>query len=62
MNKVPKDARVAFEATRVAYPVWRVLKGLRYGDITVAHAKELARIVIDLQARRHGLFDSRNYL
>src|SRR2546422_9860117 len=44
-SKVPKDARIAFEATSMAYPVSRRLTALGYSDITVAHAKELAWIV-----------------
>lgn len=45
LNKVPKDARVACEATSEAYPFTRKLRELGYSDITVAHAKELAWIV-----------------
>jgi transposase len=44
-GRVPRNARVAFEATGMAYPVFRTLKGLGYDDITVAHPKELAWIV-----------------
>ena len=44
-SKVPKDARIAFEATTMAHPVSRRLKALGYNDITVAHSKELAWIV-----------------
>ncbi|MDG6921195.1 MAG: IS110 family transposase [Nitrososphaerota archaeon] len=44
-SKVPKDARIAFEATTMAYPVSRRLTALGYSDITVAHSKELAWIV-----------------
>ena len=44
-SKVPKDARIAFEATSMAYPVSRRLTALGYSDITVAHSKELAWIV-----------------
>jgi transposase len=44
-SKVPKDARIAFEATTMAYPVTRMLNALGYKDITVAHPKELAWIV-----------------
>ena len=36
-SKVPKDARVAFEASGMAYPFHRALRRLGYGDITVAH-------------------------
>jgi len=42
-NRVPKDARVAFEATGMAYPVSRALKQFGY-DVTVAHPKELVWI------------------
>ena len=41
-SRVPKDARVAFEATGMAYPFSRRLKALGYNDITVAHPKDLA--------------------
>jgi transposase len=44
-GKVPKDARIAFEATLMAYPFARTLRDLGYTDITVAHPKELAWIV-----------------
>src|SRR2546427_5642292 len=44
-SKVPKDARIAFEATNMACPVARRLRALGYNDITVAHSKELAWIV-----------------
>lgn len=44
-SKVPKDARIACEATSEAYPFTRKLRELGYSDITVAHPKELAWIV-----------------
>jgi len=44
-SKVPKDARIAFEATGMAYPFSRRLREMGYSDITVAHPKELAWIV-----------------
>ena len=44
-DKVPKDARVAFEATCMAYPFSRALKESGYEDVTVAHPAELAWIV-----------------
>lgn len=44
-SKVPKDARIAFEATSMAYPFSRRLREMGYCDITVAHPKELAWIV-----------------
>jgi transposase len=44
-NKVPRDARLAFEATSTAYPFFRMLKGRGYNDVTVAHPTELAWIV-----------------
>jgi transposase len=44
-DKVPRDARLAFEATSSAYPFSRILKGLGYHDTTVAHPTELAWIV-----------------
>src|SRR5437899_1463151 len=44
-SRVPKDARIAFEATNMAYPVARRLNALGYHDVTVAHPQELAWIV-----------------
>jgi transposase len=44
-DRVPKEARVAFESTIMAYPIMRALKGYGYTDVTVAHPKELAWIV-----------------
>jgi transposase len=44
-ENVPRDARIAFEATMMAYPFSRSLKSLGYSDITVAHPTELAWIV-----------------
>jgi transposase len=44
-GKVSKDARIAFEATLMAYPFARTLRDLGYADITVAHPTELAWIV-----------------
>ena len=44
-NRVPRDARLAFEATSMAYPFFRMLKGRGYNDVTVAHPTELAWIV-----------------
>jgi transposase len=44
-NRVPREARVAFESTIMAYPIMRALRGHGYGDITVAHPKTLAWIV-----------------
>ncbi|MEO9294909.1 MAG: transposase [Nitrososphaera sp.] len=43
-DRVPKDAKVAFEATGMAYPVHRALASYGY-DVTVVHPKELAWIV-----------------
>ncbi|MDG7037486.1 MAG: IS110 family transposase [Nitrososphaerota archaeon] len=40
-ERVPKNARIGFEATGMAYPVYRRLRELGYEDITVAHPKEL---------------------
>lgn len=42
--RVPKDAKVAFEATGMAYPVHRALTSYGY-DVTVVHPKELVWIV-----------------
>ena len=44
-NRVPKEARVAFESTIMAYPIMRALRSHGYTDVTVAHPKELAWIV-----------------
>jgi transposase len=44
-NRVPKEARIAFESTIMAYPISRALRMHGYSDITVAHPKELAWIV-----------------
>jgi transposase len=44
-RKVPANARIAFEATSMAYPFSRMLRTLGYSDITAAHATELAWIV-----------------
>lgn len=44
-ERVSPNARVAFEATGMAYPVFRALKRLGFEDITVAHPKDLAWIV-----------------
>jgi len=44
-SRVPKDARIAFESTIMAYPIARAFKMHGYNDITVAHPKELAWIV-----------------
>lgn len=43
-GRVPKYAKVAFEATGMAYPVYRVFRDFGY-DVTVVHPKELAWIV-----------------
>ena len=44
-RRVPKEARIAFESTIMAYAISRALRGHGYSDITVAHPKELAWIV-----------------
>jgi len=44
-SRGPKDARVAFESTIMAYPICRALRTRGYGDVTVAHPKTLAWIV-----------------
>ncbi|MCL5068201.1 MAG: IS110 family transposase, partial [Thaumarchaeota archaeon] len=44
-QRVPTNARVAFEATGMAYPVLRALKRLGYEDVTVAHPKDLVWII-----------------
>ena len=40
-SRVPQEARIAFEATTMAYPFSRKLVELGYADITVAHPKDL---------------------
>jgi len=44
-SRVPKNARVAFESTIMAYPISRALRTHGYNDVTVAHPKTLAWIV-----------------
>ena len=44
-RRVPRNARIAFEATSMAYPFSRRLREMGYQDITAAHATELAWIV-----------------
>lgn len=44
-SKVPRDARIACEATSQAYPFTRRLREMGYSDITVAHPTQLAWIV-----------------
>ncbi len=44
-SKIPKDARIGYEACTMAYPVDRKLRAMGYSNITVAHPKELALIV-----------------
>jgi transposase len=44
-SRVSRDARIAYEATLMAYPFSRTLKDRGYTDITVAHPAELAWIV-----------------
>lgn len=44
-EKIPKDVRIAFEASGSAYVVDRNLRKLGYSDITVAHPKELSWII-----------------
>jgi len=44
-SRVPKNARVAFESTIMAYPISRALRMHGYSDVTVAHPKTLAWIV-----------------
>ncbi len=36
-KKIPVNARIAFEASGLAYPVLKKLQNLGYVDITVAH-------------------------
>ena len=44
-TRIPKETRVAFEASGSAYVVNNTLRKLGYSDITVAHPKELSWIV-----------------
>lgn len=44
-SKIPRDARIGYEASTTAYSVDRRLRAMGYQDITVAHPKELALIV-----------------
>ncbi len=44
-EKIPRDVRIAFEASESAYSVDRNLRRLGYSDITVAHPKELSWII-----------------
>jgi transposase len=44
-SKIPRDARIGYEASTTAYSVDRKLRAMGYQDITVAHPKELALIV-----------------
>ena len=44
-TRVPKNARVAFESTIMAYPISRALRMHGYSDVTIAHPKTLAWIV-----------------
>ena len=38
-RRIPAGARIAFEASGMAYSVSKTLKGLGYPDLTVAHPK-----------------------
>ena len=44
-EKIPKETRIAFEASGSAYVVSNALKSMGYDDITVAHPKELSWII-----------------
>ena len=44
-SRIPKETRIAFEASGSAYVVNNTLRKLGYSDITVAHPKELSWIV-----------------
>ena len=39
-SKIPKETRIAFEASGLAYSVSKRLAELGYSDVTVAHSKE----------------------
>jgi hypothetical protein len=60
-SRVPKEARVAFESTIMAYPIMRALKGLGYMDVTVAHPKTLAWIVRPKKKNDRALSNRRRY-
>ena len=45
VSRIPKETRIAFEASGLAYVVNNTLRELGYEDITVAHPKELAWII-----------------
>lgn len=44
-SRIPKDTRIAFESSGLAYVVNNTLRQLGYSDITIAHPKELTWIV-----------------
>ena len=44
-SRIPKDGRIAFEASGLAYVINNTLRQFGYSDITVAHPKELVWIV-----------------
>ncbi|MGC8692727.1 MAG: IS110 family transposase [Thermoplasmata archaeon] len=52
-KKIPVNARIAFEASGLAYPVFKKLKNLEYEDITVAHPKELSWIIKSKKKNDH---------
>ena len=52
-EKIPKDVRIAFEASGSAYSVDRNLRNLGYSDITVAHPKELSWIIKSKKKNDH---------
>ena len=43
-SRIPRETRIAFEASGLAYVIDRTLRELGYSDITVSHPKELAWI------------------
>ena len=43
-SKIPKETRIAFEVSGIAYSVSKKLAELGYSDVTVAHPKELVWI------------------
>ena len=43
-SKIPRETRIAFEASGLAYSVSKRLAELGYSDVTVAHPKELVWI------------------
>lgn len=52
-SRIPKDAKIAFEASGMAYPFHRALRRSGYGDVTVA-AGGVATCMKNQVFRRYG--------